>query len=361
VRITRVRIADFRSYSRIEAQPAGLTVLVGPNGSGKTNLVEAIQLASTGRSFRGPALDQVVRWGAPAASVLVQAKGRSTDPTLEVEVSSAGKRTHKVNGKAKRRLADVVGRVPCVVFTPDDLRLVKGSADRRRGGLDDVVEQTRPSYSSVRRDYGRALRQRNLLLKEGAPKPQIEPWSEQISALGGRVVEARTAVLEGLREAASTSYSEIAGTEELAAHYSFQAPGTTLEGPMSAADASAHIAEALERREEEERARRATLAGPHRDDVVFLVADRDARAFASQGQQRSVALAWKIGSVEIIDRATGRRPVLLLDDVMSELDESRRTALAGLVETDTQTFITTTNIGYFDPATLMGAEVIELP
>lgn len=363
MRISSIRLHDFRSFQEKEIQPSGVTILVGPNASGKTNLIEAVQIATTARSFHNPAWEEVVRWGAEEARIEISAVGDSTQVDISTTIPREGPRAYRVNGKQRRRVSDVVGLIPAVTFTPDDLRLVKDSGERRRAALDDVGEQLWPTYGKVRRDYARVLRQRNLLLRGGAPARELAPWTEQVVAHGGQLLALRTRLLSRMREDLESTYKGIAGGESCEVAYADKQGLDTsdrLEGVEPAAAREA-ISRTLEVREAEERARRTTLAGPHRDDIVFSVAGRPARAYASQGQQRSITLAWKIAVLHILETVLRRRPVLLLDDVMSELDEDRRVALTGLVGAGIQTFITTTNLGYFAAETLSGAEVVELP
>lgn len=360
MRITRLELRDFRNYTSLDVEPApGLTVFAGPNASGKTNVIEAIQLVTSTRSFRRPRFEDLVRWGADEARVRLAAAEGERRLETELTVDSAGQRAYKVNGQSKRRHSEVAGLLPSVVFTPDDLEMVKGPAERRRSAIDDLGEQLSPVYGSLRRDYGRVVKHRNALLKEGAPAGEMDPWDHQVASLGARLVSHRYRLLERVMSAAAEDYAAMAAGEELGYTYADRCGLHTCDPGDTDAVEEAIRAE-IARRHQEERRRATTLAGPHRDDIVFSVGGRDARAFASQGQQRTVALAWKLAEVRVVGEVLRRDPVLLLDDVMSELDADRRASLSELVSTEIQTFVTTTNTSYFSSGMLERALVVPI-
>ena len=361
--ISSLDLTDFRNYERLSLEAeSGLTLLVGPNGVGKTNVIEAICLVTRGESFRTSSWQEVVRWGAEAATVVMQAeddRGGRSDVRLTV---TGGRRAYRVNGTARRRVSDATGAVPAVVFTPEDLRVVKDSADKRRQMLDSLGSQISPSYAAARAEYERILRQRNALLRAGdAPEQELEPWTDRIIHKGAELRRLRVRLLDGVSGDLAEAYSRLAGQDDLGVLY--QQRDRELPGPPDREGLDSAVEEmrkALTARSREERARGTSLVGPHRDDVSFLLGGRDARPFASQGQQRSIALAWKLAEVNAIERALDTTPVLLLDDVMSELDEERRRRLSALVAERTQTFVTTTNLGYFDPDFVKAAKVVVL-
>jgi DNA replication and repair protein RecF len=363
VRVDRLRLADYRSYREKEIRPSDVTLLVGPNASGKTNLIEAIRAATATTSFRASSWRDVVRWGTERARVEVDASGESTKTEIVLDVQQDGRRAYRVNGTAKRRYSDVAGIVPSVVFTPDDLQVIKGSPEERRAALDEVGSAAARQYAASRSTYTKVLRQRNRALKDEASGDVIASLTEQAVQAGGRLLSLRTRLLWRIRPLFIDAYAVISGGEAADVAYTDRSglrPDQWREG-VEREEAAEALAAEIRKRAYDERARRTTLAGPHRDDVVFSFGGADARAFASQGQQRSLALAWKIAELRALQELTGRRPVLLLDDVMSELDSSRRSALAALVEEASQTLITTTNLGYFAKETLEMAYVVELP
>jgi len=360
VRITRLELTDFRSYEKLVLEPsAGLTVLVGPNAAGKTNVVEAIQLVTAARSFRRPEYSDLIRWGCRQARVEMRAEEGARLLEVRLDVEEASGRTYLVNGQTRRRHSEVAGLLPSVVFTPDDLSMVKGPADKRRAAIDDLGEQLSPTYGSLRRDYGKVVRQRNALLREGAAGSDREAWDDQLLSLGARLVVHRIGLLDRTMAHAVRRYAEMTGGEELGYTYADRC-GLATCSLLSAAEVEAAMRSEMQNRAHEERARGVSLVGPHRDDVVLTVSGRDARSFGSQGQQRTIALAWKLAEVEMVEEVLRRKPILLLDDVMSELDAARREALSEVVASEVQTVVTTTNTGYFTKETLAEAVIMQI-
>ncbi len=342
----------------------GLTILVGANASGKTNVIEAVQLITTGSSFRRPKWEDLVRWGDEQASVVAGFTGSNSPSVVEMRITGSGQRTHLINGVSKRSMSETTGILHAVLFTPDDLDLVKGPAEVRRSAIDDLGEQLSKTYGAVRRDYTRVIRHRNTLLREWqAGSMDLEPWNIQIASLGARLLVHRRGLLRRMIKQASVSYEDLSHGESLTVEYIDRCGlnTTSLDSEVTTDDAERALLATLEERAVEERARRVTLVGPHRDDIVFLVAGRNARNFASQGQQRTIALAWTLAKVAVVEDIARRKPLLLLDDVMSELDEDRRRALTSLVQRDVQTIISTTNTGYFESGLLDQATIITIP
>lgn len=357
--VTRLEIENFRCYDRFSLQlDPRLTLLVGPNAIGKTSLVEALQVTTTTESFRRPTWSELVRWGAVSARTKLHAEGEGRRLLVELDVDENGRREYRVNGKVRRRLLDVAGIIHCVVFTPDDLRLVKDSAEKRRSVLDSLGSQLSPSYHSLRLEYERVVRQRNALLKEDkAEDASLLSLDQLLIDSGARLTESRSRLFARLSSAMKRAHAEVTGGREVESLY---LPSWEREGIHSDSEPRAAIENMLAAKRAEERARRTTLVGPHRDEIVFLLEGKDARAFGSQGQQRTIALAWKLAEVMVITDIAGQPPILLLDDVMSELDESRRHALATFVGEAAQTVMTTTNLGYFEDDMVNRAKVIEL-
>lgn len=363
-------VTEYRSFPSFELDLArGVTVLVGHNAVGKTNLVEALQLLTSGRSFRKPLPRELVRAGGPRCSMklTLEGEGRVIDMGCVVE---DGKRSFMRNGK-RCRAAGVRGVVPSVLFCPDDLDLVKRGARLRREALDGFGIQLNESYAQLASTYERTVEQRNSLLKEPfCTRDLLDAWNDSIASTGAALTVHRLALLSRIREHLIDVYAGLSGGEAADVSYvpSWGASDATLL--PAAADASsradrieaarARIASALDERAGEELRRGITLVGPHRDEIAFTIDGRDARTFASQGQQRSLVLAWKIAEVEVTREILGRPPLLLLDDVMSELDETRRQAFLGLVGGGVQTVITTTNLGYFDDSALERAKVVKV-
>jgi len=358
--IDTIEIKDFRNYREFSFSPgAEISIVVGPNAVGKTNLVEAIQLVTAGESFRRPKWNEIVRSQAPSAHIHMKASGGGDFLDVSLAVVNQ-RRSYTINDKKKRPI-DLLGRMPCVVFTPDDLFMVKGPAEERRRTVDETGDQLSAGYARLRTTYTRLLRQRNAALRAGVDEHQLEILTDQIIDEGARLTTHRARLVERMAAKAASIYAGLAQGESLMvtlapswSKYGYSASAQTEESSRTA------LAEAFRASGKEEGARQTTTVGPHRDDLVFMIDGREARAYGSQGQQRSVALAWKLAEVGVIEDVLKKRPVLLLDDVMSELDKPRRESLTELLSLTTQTVITTTNIQYFDPDMLARATVLEL-
>lgn len=369
--IRSLGLYDFRNYGRLRLEGLGpLTVLVGPNAVGKTNIVEGIQLLTALTSFRHPTIEQMVRCGAAAARLSAQVSDGNRE--LDVDLRLEGHAKHYfLNGKAKKT-ADLKGLIPSVTFTPDDLDLAKGSMSIRRKALDALGSQLSANYYLILKDYEKVLQYKNRLLKEEASEVMIDSIDEMLVTVGAQLSCYRASLFARIEPHIARRYGEIAAgrAENLRATYSPSwAAGSSGEDALEQRDwssltrdeARASLEEALVARRAEERARRRAVVGPQGDVIRFFIAGMDATLYGSQGQQRSAVLAWKLAEAAAIEDMLDQKPVLLLDDVMSELDEGRRAALVSYISEDVQTFITTANLAYFDEHMLSAAHVIRLP
>ena len=350
LRITSISFDDFRNYERLRMAGLGdITVFVGRNAVGKTNVLEGIQLCTALSSFRKAHRARV--------SLGLEDGNRLLKTSLLLE---DGKRSYFLNGK-KKSVGDLKGLVPAVVFAPDHLDLAKKSSSVKRGALDDLGSQLSPSYHVVRRDYEKVVRYKNRLLKEEASRSLIESIDETLLTCAFQLSLYRTALFDRISAHVERIYGSISdGAERFSATYE-PSWGALPEGETASRDAlRERIASCLRERSAEERARRKSLVGPHADTISFQLDGRDASNFASQGQQRSIVLAWKMAEVALVEETLGQHPVLLLDDVMSELDAHRRTALLSVVGDCVQTFVTTTTLSYFDGEFLSRARVVEI-
>ncbi|WP_296011054.1 DNA replication/repair protein RecF [uncultured Adlercreutzia sp.] len=365
LRIESLSLRNFRSYHAADLADLGdITVLVGENAVGKTNLIEAIQLLTSLTSFRHSPIDQLLRRGEERALASLEASDGVRQ--LSVELRLEGKaRKYRLNGKAKRPI-DLKGLIPSVVFTPDDLGLAKGSNSGRRTALDTLGAQVNKNYYAVRRDYEKVLRHKNRLLKDEADPALVAAMDEMVVTVGSQLACYRVALLARLVPHLVAKYAEIAGArEQLSVSYglSWASEDEADEGiPQFTRDeAREGLARALHERAGEERRRARALVGPHADTITFRLDGQDASLFGSQGQQRSVVLAYKLAEAAVIEELLDQKPLLLLDDVMSELDGRRREALVDAMAGGSQTFITTANIDYFDKTMLAKSDIVQLP
>ena len=323
MRLRRITLADFRSYEAAELEPAeGLTVIVGANGEGKTNLLEAIGYLATLSSFRGAPGDALVRQGAPSAVIraeVIDADDRAA--LVEAELRRAGRDRVMVNRQTLRRARDLLGTVRVSVFSPDDLALVKGGPAERRRYLDDALVACAPKHDRTLGDLERILRQRNALLKQAAGRvtPEVEAtldvFDAKLAETGERLGAARAALVERLEPIVAKAYDVVASAAA--------AVTVGLDAPWQ----TPGLAAALAASRTEDLRRAVTTVGPHRDDAVLTINGMPARTHASQGEQRSLALALRLGAHELVTERAGSAPILLLDDVFSELDPDRSVAL----------------------------------
>lgn len=362
--VKRIELVDFRNYAHAAVElDSGLNLFLGSNAQGKTNLLEAVYVASAGRSYRASRDADMIRWGQPLFRIVADVQRAPEAVKLEVGISSAGRRFARVDGTQRIRGPELADYLNVVMFTPDDLSLVKGSPSERRRFLDLEISQVSPAYRSWLDTYSKAMAQRNALLKQISafgPNPGrgvsnrymdlLDAWDEQLIQAGARIILRRAHVVADLSARARTAHHAIAGDRaELSLIYrpSVQMPvgGDNSAELLSVDRAAQAFRSRLCELRKAEIIRGVTLSGPHRDDVMFELDGVDMAGFGSQGQQRSTVLAVKLAEVEFVAEKTGQRPVLLLDDVLSELDGGRRIRLMDLVETGCQALITSVEPG----------------
>jgi DNA replication and repair protein RecF len=331
----------FRCYRHVEFHPRpGVNVLVGDNGSGKTSLLEAIGYLATLASFRRSPDAALIGEGADTAVVRGEWSRGERSTRVEVEIPHAGRRRALLNGKrlpGRSMLAEVVG---LVTFLPDDLDLVKRGPALRREYLDDAAAQLWPAAAADQAEYERALRQRNALLRrEGrrADRTTLDVWDERLSILGARVVGRRLAALDSLGPRLDVLY---AGLVDVPEPVGWQYVGGGIGRVEGSDGLTERLANAVAAARETDLERRTTTVGPHRDELVLTLGGRDVRTRASQGEQRSVALGMRMASYEALREQRGVPPVLVLDDVFSELDVRRSARLVERLP-EGQVFVTT--------------------
>ena len=362
--LAHLSLADFRSYASVELPlEPGVTALVGPNGQGKTNLVEAVGYLASLSSHRVAADGPLVRSGADRAVVrgTVVRDGRML--LLEVEINPGKANRARINKSPVPRPRDVLGALRTVLFAPEDLALVKGDPADRRHFLDDLLVARTPRLASVRADYDRVLKQRNALLKtaglarrSGGPDLRtLDVWDTHLSTVGGELLAARLELVEALRPLVDKSYAAVArGAAAVGIEY-VSSLGPAVELVPDREVLAAALGAALAGVRSDELDRGITLVGPHRDELAFTLNDLPARGYASHGESWSLALALRLGSYDLLC-ADGGEPVLILDDVFAELDADRRDRLAELVAPAEQVLITAAVVADV-PELLAGARV----
>lgn len=340
-------LRDYRNYEALDfATEGAVNIIVGPNAQGKTNLLEAIFVLALTRSHRTHQDKELIRWGAERTMLRCELDKRYGPCTLELAIASQGKKA-KVNGLEQKKLSDFIGALNVVLFAPEDLSIVKGSPGVRRRFLDMEIGQVQPSYLYDLSQYQKVLVQRNHFLKQSyretvASSAMLDIWNEQLARLGIKIMKKRQSFIKKLQIWAETIHRGITnGSETLRIDYrpSFECE---LAGEETVLFEQFMIK--LSQAKDQEMRRGTTLYGPHRDDLAFFINDRDVQTFGSQGQQRTTALSLKLAEIEFIHEEVGDYPVLLLDDVLSELDTYRQTQLLETFQTKVQTFITTTGV-----------------
>ncbi|MDR3136457.1 MAG: AAA family ATPase [Coriobacteriales bacterium] len=418
MRVQQLNLVNFRNHQQLDLSfTSPLVIIVGDNAVGKTNLIEALQLLSMQESFRRPGWRELVRWQSvpsdPCRITMHYNLPTGVPAHIALRIAD-GKRAFFHNDK-KRGGVELAGMVPAALFSPDDLELAKGQPALRRDLIDGLGARLSRTFASIRRDYRRSLQQKNLLLRLDAPDLRVlESWNQRVAALGASLFVHRLGLYRQLFSNAATIYGHLSGGEQLAAHYWPTHSSACLVAPHGSEPCLPHNGEDSESRMphngeirtlqedgrptanespengtppdrcearehntiaavqtqleaaiadnwQREKAAHRALIGPHKDRIDLLINGRDARHFGSQGQQRGVALALKMAEIVVLKEVTGAQPMLLLDDVMSELDAGRREQLLKLLNNDTQTFITTTNLNYFDQQTLQRAQLLRLP
>lgn len=361
--LRHLRLRDFRSWESLQLDlDPGVTVFLGANGRGKTNILEAVGYLSTLASHRVSSDQPLIRTGAPSALVAAAAINDGRELTLDITIASGRANKARIRESPVRRTREILGIVQSVVFAPEDLALVRGDPGERRRFLDELLTVRRPRMAGVRADYDRVLRQRSALLKSAGPAMRrggrsaeaesalatLDVWDGNLAALGAEIICARMELVDQLAPHLTASYAAVA-PESQAAHIAYRtsvgaeldaqrdaAPGGS---PIDAAAVERAIHEALARVRDREIARGVCLVGPHRDELELRLGEHPVKGYASHGESWSYALALRLASLALL-RADGTEPILLLDDVFAELDRRRRAALAEVAAGTEQVLIT---------------------
>ncbi len=359
MRVERLQLTSYRTYAQLDVTfPTGPQVVVGANATGKTNLLESVLVLGTGRSHRASVDGELIAWGAEFARLEALADGNTVEVVVARTQTGGGRKRVQVNGVARRPQA-LAAALPVVLFAPEDMLLIVGSPGLRRVAIDTLVAQTVPASSATMSNYARAVTQRNNLLRsvrEGTADPtELHYWDGVVIEDGAQIVDWRHATLAAMARPLADAHGEIAPSEEqLELRYLTNSPPAESESTRDA------LRRRLAETADKEQWNGATLVGPHRDDIAFASGERDLAGFASRGQQRTAILAFKLAALDLLTVTHGRPPLLLLDDVFSELDPQRRAHLVRRIGDLPQAFVTTTTTDDLDPALVAAATVWEV-
>ncbi len=336
--ITKLALRDFRNFEALtlENLNPGINVFAGRNAMGKTNLLEAVNYLSCARSFRGAPDAKLIRDGQAFAGIFAQYAADSHRGKIEIGILGEGKRSVRLNGLPVRKISELMGALNSIVFAPEDLRIIKEAPSLRRRMMDMELCKISPGYYRSLQSYSLALKSKNKLLKNPrADAGVLSAYSEQMAAYGEQMIEERAAFVEQLNACTARFYHNLQGVSE----------GIEIRYKCSAEveNARESLLAKMQANAAREREMGVCLTGPHREDLEILINGRDSKIYASQGQQRTAMLAIRLASLEVAQAQTGEAPVLLLDDVFSELDRRRRESLMEIVSGN-QVFITCTDM-----------------
>lgn len=361
--IERLELKDFRNYDSIEMSfSSKINVLIGENAQGKTNLMESLYVLSMAKSHRTSNDKELIRWDADYGKIKGDIQKKYGSLPLELILSKKGKKA-KVNHLEQSRLSDYIGQLNVVMFAPEDLYLVKGSPQVRRRFLDMEIGQISPIYLHDLLHFHKIMKQRNHILKQHQGKPMLndvmfDVYTEQYIDAAVKVIQKRFQFMELLQQWAEPIHLGISrGIEKLKISYK---SSTGIQPEWSANEMKNHLEKKIADSQTRELYRGVSLIGPHRDDLQFFVNDYDVQTYGSQGQQRTTALSLKLAEIELIKQEVGESPVLLLDDVLSELDDYRQSHLLNTIQGDVQTFVTTTSVEGIAHETIQQAELFHV-
>lgn len=339
--VKKIEFNNFRNLENTALYPKeGINVIFGNNAQGKTNIVECLWLFTGGRSFRGSKDSELISFGKDKSSVKLEFDSEGRRQSIEIDIKN-GKRSAVLNDVPKKYLSQIIGSFCAVVFSPDHLTLIKNGPEERRSFIDGALCQIKPAYASLLARYKKILGERNALLKDIPRHRELEDtldiWNEKLAAEGAQIAKSRAAYIEELKKYAAEFYNGISeGREKLEINYriSFKA-----ENDISFSKMSELMLDSLRKKQNDDIYLGYTTTGPHRDDLSVKINEREARNFGSQGQQRSAVLSLKLAEAALLGEKKGEAPVILLDDVLSELDCSRQEYLLSKLE-GMQVFIT---------------------
>ncbi|EGL83543.1 DNA replication and repair protein recF [Caldalkalibacillus thermarum TA2.A1] len=357
--VKRLTLQHFRNYATLELEfQPGIYLFIGDNAQGKTNLLESLYVLAMTKSHRTSKDKELIQWHKAHTTLAAELEKKYGSVTLELHISQRGKRA-KLNHLEQKRLSDYIGTLNVVMFAPEDLELVKGSPQVRRRFIDMELGQVSANYLYDLGRYQKLLMQRNALLKEWTDRekhrPMVDVFTQQLIDVAVKLYQKRFKFLHKLEQWAQEIHSRITkGKESLEIRYH---TATGIDQTMNEEEMTHLLTQQFAKMRDREEHRGSTLIGPHRDDLIFMVNNRNVHTYGSQGQQRTAALSLKLAEIELIKEEIGEYPVLLLDDVLSELDDQRRTDLLQAIQDKVQTFVTNTSTEGIDSRLLAQARV----
>lgn len=347
MKLTNLQLQNFRNYESVQLEfTEGVHVFIGENAQGKTNLMESIYALAMTKSHRTTNDKELIGWNKEFATIKGTVEKTATKTNLELQFSKKGK-IAKVNYLEQKRLSSYLGNLNVILFAPENLTLVKGSPQNRRKFVDMELGQMSSLYLYDLVEYNRVLKQRNTYLKQLAikkkqPDEYLEVLSEMLSELASKIVFHRLDFMKQLEALAIPIHDQLSlGREKFSVSYQATIP---LEDGLTPSQMKEIYIDQFKKNQTREADQATTLIGPHRDDLIFYLNEIPVQTYGSQGQQRSTVLSLKLAEIELMKLSTGEYPLLLLDDVLSELDDDRQTHLIKAIENKVQTFITTTSL-----------------
>ncbi len=347
MKLTNLQLQNFRNYESVQLEfTDGVHVFIGENAQGKTNLMESIYALAMTKSHRTTNDKELIGWNKEFATIKGTVEKTATKTNLELQFSKKGK-IAKVNYLEQKRLSSYLGNLNVILFAPENLTLVKGSPQNRRKFVDMELGQMSSLYLYDLVEYNRVLKQRNTYLKQLAikkkqPDEYLEVLSEMLSELASKIVFHRLDFMKQLEALAIPIHDQLSlGREKFSVSYQATIP---LEEGLTPSQMKEIYIDQFKKNQTREADQATTLIGPHRDDLIFYLNEIPVQTYGSQGQQRSTVLSLKLAEIELMKLSTGEYPLLLLDDVLSELDDDRQTHLIKAIENKVQTFITTTSL-----------------
>lgn len=360
--VKELTLRQYRNYEHMNLSfHPGIHLFIGDNAQGKTNILESLYVLALAKSHRTSKDKELIAWNQDFATIQGVIEKKYGSLPLELQITNRGKKA-KANRMEQRKLSDYVGLLNVVMFAPEDLELVKGSPQVRRRFIDMEIGQVSSTYLYYLSHYHKLLIQRNTLLKDWAKRnenrPMVDIFTQQLIEVAAKLLVKRANFIQQLETWAAPIHERISnGREELHIHYIYSTP---IEKEFTEQEIIEALTQKFGKIREQEEARGSTLVGPHRDDIQLIVNGKNVQQFGSQGQQRTTALSLKLAEIELIHAEIGEYPLLLLDDVLSELDNHRRSHLIKAIQNKVQTFVTNTSVEGIDQELLDQSSIYEI-